>query len=65
MMDARVRFFLLAVSGNVTMPSDKYIRIGNINTRYWEEGEKGSPVILIHGLIGFCSHFLTVTKGVG
>ncbi|HYA13059.1 MAG TPA: alpha/beta fold hydrolase [Syntrophales bacterium] len=32
------------------MPPDKYIRIGSINTRYWEEGEKGSPVILIHGL---------------
>ncbi len=32
------------------MPPDKYIRIGNINTRYWAEGEKGSPVILIHGL---------------
>ena len=37
-------------AGNLTMPLDKYIRIGNINSRYWEEGEKGSPVILIHGL---------------
>ena len=32
------------------MPPDKYIKIGNINTRYWAEGERGSPVILIHGL---------------
>lgn len=38
-------------AGKVTMPPDKYIRIGNINTRYWKEGEKGSPVILIHGLV--------------
>lgn len=32
------------------MPPDKYIRIGNINTRYWEEGKEGSTIILIHGL---------------
>ncbi len=32
------------------MPQDRYIRIGNINTRYWAEGDKGSNVILIHGL---------------
>jgi len=37
-------------AGKVTMPPDKYIRIGNINIRYWEEGEKGCSVILIHGL---------------
>lgn len=28
---------------------DKYIKIGNVNTRYWEYGE-GDPLILIHGL---------------
>ena len=32
------------------MPQDRYIKIGNINTRYWAEGDKGSNVILIHGL---------------
>jgi 4,5:9,10-diseco-3-hydroxy-5,9,17-trioxoandrosta-1(10),2-diene-4-oate hydrolase len=32
------------------MPQDKYIKIGDINTRYWAEGDKGSNVILIHGL---------------
>ncbi len=37
-------------AGNVTLPPDKYIRIGDINTRYWSEGEKGSPVIFVHGL---------------
>ena len=32
------------------MPQDRYIKIGNINTRYWAEGDKGSNVVLIHGL---------------
>lgn len=29
---------------------DKYIKIKGINTRYWEEGNVGSDVILIHGI---------------
>jgi 4,5:9,10-diseco-3-hydroxy-5,9,17-trioxoandrosta-1(10),2-diene-4-oate hydrolase len=32
------------------MPQDRYIKIGNVNTRYWAEGDRGSNVILIHGL---------------
>jgi pimeloyl-ACP methyl ester carboxylesterase len=32
------------------MPQDRYIKIGNVNTRYWAEGDKGPNVILIHGL---------------
>ncbi|MGZ3577600.1 MAG: alpha/beta fold hydrolase [Syntrophales bacterium] len=32
------------------MPQDKYIKIGDVNTRYWAEGDEGSNVILIHGL---------------
>jgi pimeloyl-ACP methyl ester carboxylesterase len=32
------------------MPQDRYIKIGDINTRYWAEGDKGSNVVLIHGL---------------
>jgi 4,5:9,10-diseco-3-hydroxy-5,9,17-trioxoandrosta-1(10),2-diene-4-oate hydrolase len=32
------------------MPQDKYINIGDVNTRYWAEGDKGSDVVLIHGL---------------
>ena len=35
---------------NIKMPQDRYIKIGNVNTRYWAEGDKGSNVILIHGL---------------
>ncbi len=32
------------------MPQDRYIKIGDVNTRYWAEGDKGSNMILIHGL---------------
>jgi pimeloyl-ACP methyl ester carboxylesterase len=31
-------------------PEDRYIQAGNLKTRYWALGDKGSPVILIHGL---------------
>lgn len=31
---------------------DRYIRVGETNTRYWAEGSEGSPVILIHGIGG-------------
>ena len=29
---------------------DHYIKVGNVNTRYWLAGEMGSTVILLHGL---------------
>ena len=32
------------------MPEDRYIKVGNLKTRYWALGDKGTPVILIHGL---------------
>ncbi len=32
------------------MPEDRYIKIGNSKIRYWALGNKGTPVILIHGL---------------
>jgi pimeloyl-ACP methyl ester carboxylesterase len=31
-------------------PKDRYLMVGKIRTRYWCEGELGSPVILIHGI---------------
>ncbi len=31
------------------IPTDRMIKVGTVNTRYWMEGE-GYPVILIHGL---------------
>jgi 4,5:9,10-diseco-3-hydroxy-5,9,17-trioxoandrosta-1(10),2-diene-4-oate hydrolase len=33
-------------------PEDRYIKVGNINTRYWAAGDKGSAVVLVHGLGG-------------
>jgi 4,5:9,10-diseco-3-hydroxy-5,9,17-trioxoandrosta-1(10),2-diene-4-oate hydrolase len=32
------------------MPEDQYIEVGNLKTRYWALGDKGTVVILIHGL---------------
>jgi 4,5:9,10-diseco-3-hydroxy-5,9,17-trioxoandrosta-1(10),2-diene-4-oate hydrolase len=32
------------------MPEDRYIQIGDLKTRYWALGDKGTVVILIHGL---------------
>ncbi len=32
------------------MPEDWYIKVGNLKTRYWALGDKGTVVILIHGL---------------
>jgi len=30
--------------------SDNFVRTGAFNTRYWQMGDQGSPIILIHGL---------------
>ncbi len=37
---------------------DRYIRVGGINTRYWTAGEKGSAVVLVHGLGGFIENWV-------
>ena len=29
---------------------DRYTKVGNVNTRYWSAGKKGSTVILLHGV---------------
>lgn len=31
-------------------PEDRYIKVGNLKTRYWALGDRGASVILIHGL---------------
>jgi pimeloyl-ACP methyl ester carboxylesterase len=31
-------------------PKDQYLRVGNINTRYWQAGTQGSAVLLLHGI---------------
>ena len=37
----------------VQTPQDRYVQVGQINTRYWNSGDKGTTVILLHG-IGSC-----------
>jgi pimeloyl-ACP methyl ester carboxylesterase len=34
---------------NVTIPEDLYIQVNGINTRYWQMGDCGSQIILLHG----------------
>ncbi|HEY94418.1 MAG TPA: alpha/beta fold hydrolase [Dehalococcoidia bacterium] len=34
------------------IPQDNYVKAGDINTRFWSAGDKGSTVILVHGLGG-------------
>ena len=31
-------------------PQDRYVQVGQINTRYWTNGDKGTTVILLHGI---------------
>lgn len=31
-------------------PQDKYVKVGEVNVRYWVQGSQGSTVILIHGI---------------
>ncbi|WP_216901683.1 alpha/beta fold hydrolase [Synechococcus sp. CCY 9618] len=33
----------------IDFPEDKYIDVDGVNTRYWALGEKGQPVLFIHG----------------
>jgi pimeloyl-ACP methyl ester carboxylesterase len=37
---------------------DKFIKVGGINTRYWAAGDRGSPVVLVHGLGGFIENWV-------
>jgi pimeloyl-ACP methyl ester carboxylesterase len=39
-------------------PEDRFTKVGNINTRYWKAGDKGSVVILVHGLGGFMENWV-------
>jgi 4,5:9,10-diseco-3-hydroxy-5,9,17-trioxoandrosta-1(10),2-diene-4-oate hydrolase len=39
------------------LPVEHYVKVGQINTRYWVDGE-GSPVVLIHGLGGSATGWL-------
>jgi pimeloyl-ACP methyl ester carboxylesterase len=33
-------------------PVDRYVRVGGINTRYWQMGETGEEIVLLHGGTG-------------
>jgi pimeloyl-ACP methyl ester carboxylesterase len=33
----------------ITPPPDRYLRVNGINTRYWQVGDRGSAIILLHG----------------
>jgi 4,5:9,10-diseco-3-hydroxy-5,9,17-trioxoandrosta-1(10),2-diene-4-oate hydrolase len=37
---------------SIQPPQDRYIKVGNINTRFWAAGDKGTAVVLVHGLGG-------------
>ncbi len=37
-------------------PEDKYVKVGEVNTRYWVLGQ-GSPLLLIHGLGASCEYW--------
>jgi 4,5:9,10-diseco-3-hydroxy-5,9,17-trioxoandrosta-1(10),2-diene-4-oate hydrolase len=34
-----------------------FIKVRDINTRYWEIGVNGSPVVFVHGLSGFIENW--------
>jgi pimeloyl-ACP methyl ester carboxylesterase len=40
-----------------TSTRDRYVKVGNINTRYWQAGDSGSPVVLVHGVPGFLENW--------
>ena len=40
------------------LPPDRYIKVGDINTRYRAAGDKGSAIVLVHGLGGFIENWV-------
>ena len=38
-------------------PQDQYIKVGQINIRFWASGDEGAAVILLHGLGGSVEHW--------
>ncbi len=49
------------VRGNVIeeflIPEDKYVEVDSITTRYWELGQEGPKVLLLHGIGGFAENW--------
>ena len=43
---------------SLALPQDRYVKVGNINTRFWTAGNKGTTVVLVHGLGGFIENWV-------
>ena len=43
---------------SLALPQDRYVKVGNINTRFWAAGNKGTNVVLVHGLGGFIENWV-------
>jgi 4,5:9,10-diseco-3-hydroxy-5,9,17-trioxoandrosta-1(10),2-diene-4-oate hydrolase len=41
----------------MTTPQDRYINVGQFRSRYWAAGDKGSHIILIHGIGQYVEHW--------
>lgn len=37
------------MSSLLSIPEDRYVRVNGINTRYWQMGDTGSKIVLLHG----------------
>lgn len=37
---------------SIQRPQDQYIKVGNVNTRYWVAGDEGTAVVLLHPGLG-------------
>jgi 4,5:9,10-diseco-3-hydroxy-5,9,17-trioxoandrosta-1(10),2-diene-4-oate hydrolase len=46
------------IMSGAKVPQDQYTQVGQILTRYWVMGDRGPPVILIHGLGASVEHWL-------
>ena len=42
----------------MSAPEDRYAQIGQVKTRYWDEGEGDPPVVLIHGIGCYVENWL-------
>lgn len=43
---------------SIQTPQDQYVKVGNINTRFWAAGDDGTTVILVHGLGGSVENWM-------
>jgi len=43
---------------SLQLPEDRYVKVGNINTRFWTLGNEGTVVLLIHGLGGSVENWM-------